>query len=1099
MKKTLMVVIAVVLGSSVARAATCTWSGAGDGTTWSDGANWGGTAPAAGDTATFNGNVTFNGDVVLPGNLTISVASGKTVTINGVVSGTGNLTKTGAGSLKLLNAANTFNGATTLSAGNLYYMTIANVGEASSLGQPTTVANGTVTISGGNFYAVTRSTVTAMETDRTIHMTGGTFYVGEIKGTDANITITLKGPYTGTRLSVRGVGNLRIESYLGTSVTWIGRTDGGTVEFLNPTNRTTASLGISDGIIRVAGLGKPSALGSGSKVTMGQTAYSTIGRLFYNGTTNAVCNRELAFSAFTNSTMSYVNLATSGGRVRNETPGTCVTLTGPISLSMPDMSRYPAATAYIWIEGPGDGVVTSDIAGRARLSHEQGGIWSYKGNYTATGIISVSSNCRFELDGTVSAEKDSTLNNKLQVNSGGTLAGTGTIHGASAVYSGGTLAAGATNRCGTLTFGSNPLTFSNGSQLLFKVGAETNDRIVVGGDVVMSGSATTTVTLVPFGCEAIPAGSYTLMTWNATPGGKFVLADGAPEEARLVADARGLRLVVASAADTLVWKGDGAANAWDFSAANWLAGGEAVPFTDGAFVLFDDSGSSDPAVAFGTDVAPLSVTVNATSNYTFAGEHGLFGDVGLTKKGRGVLTLANRNAYTGATVVEEGALVVRGALDDTSIETAYGAVFTNASTGVIGGNASLYLRYGNHYLAGDNTFTGDVTFDSRGNSSAGNCTLFILSSNALGRAKHLLQFSHGSALDKNSHIYLDGATVIRGVTLVYGKEGANRNYLQKPSNSSTAGWYGDIVDAKTGPGNPAAGYVAADSGTFILGDPAGTNEIRTAGSLTLRGGGTIHCYSRINRPGMGVNRDDPGTVILYNTNNVFSTLQTSQGEFRPAVAGAIPTNALVTVGKAGTSASISRFNLNGIDVTVAGLAENNPEAQYAPNKRYVSSTAPATLTVNGAVNRAWGSSHSWIEGSLSLVKAGTHTWTLNGTNTYTGATMVQAGTLTLNSAKALGGTTNVVLTGGTIVAKASGAFNADGTFTVPDPANGTLSLADGTTQTVEYLVVNGVVQPSGTYSKAEADANPRLAFLVRGTGSGTLLVRKGSGCTIIFR
>ena len=186
-------------------------------------------------------------------------------------------------------------------------------------------------------------------------------------------------------------------------------------------------------------------------------------------------------------------------------------------------------------------------------------------------------------------------------------------------------------------------------------------------------------------------------------------------------------------------------------------------------------------------------------------------------------------------------------------------------------------------------------------------------------------------------------------------------------------------------------------------------------------------------------------------------------------------------------------------MTVAGLAENNPEAQYAPNKRYVSSTAPATLTVNGAVNRAWGSSHSWIEGSLSLVKAGAHTWTLNGTNTYTGATTVQAGSLVLNSAMALGGSTNVVLTGGTIAANASGAFNADGTLTVPDPANGTLSLADGTTQTVEYLVVNGVVQPSGTYSKAKAGSNPRLAFLARGTGSGTLLVRKGSGCTIVIR
>ena len=92
------------------------------------------------------------------------MASGKTVTLNGVVSGTGNLTKAGAGNLKLLNAANTYDGATTLSAGNLYYMTIANVGEASSLGQPTTAANGTVTISGGNFYAVTRWRRTARST-----------------------------------------------------------------------------------------------------------------------------------------------------------------------------------------------------------------------------------------------------------------------------------------------------------------------------------------------------------------------------------------------------------------------------------------------------------------------------------------------------------------------------------------------------------------------------------------------------------------------------------------------------------------------------------------------------------------------------------------------------------------------------------------------------------------------------------------------------------------------------------------------------------------------------------------------------------------------
>jgi hypothetical protein len=133
------------------------------------------------------------------------------------------------------------------------------------------------------------------------------------------------------------------------------------------------------------------------------------------------------------------------------------------------------------------------------------------------------------------------------------------------------------------------------------------------------------------------------------------------------------------------------------------------------------------------------------------------------------------------------------------------------------------------------------------------------------------------------------------------------------------------------------------------------------------------------------------------------------------------------------------------------------------------------------------------------VKAGSHNFTLNGANTYTGATLMQAGTLTLNSANALGGTTNVVLTGGTIAANASGALNANGTITVPDPANGTLSLADGTTQTVEWLVINGHPQPAGVYSKAKAGTESRLAFFARGTGTGTLLVRKGAGAVLILR
>ena len=1099
MKKSVCLAVAVAcLGVS---AATRTWSGAGDGTTWADAANWGGTAPAAGDTAAFNTTVTFAGDVVLPGNLTVSVASGMTVTLNGVVSGTGNLTKTGAGNLRLVNAANTYDGSTTVSAGSLYYTSLAKIGEASSLGRPTSAANAAITLAGANLYMIDQSNK-AYETDRPVSMDSSSyFYVGTLTSTggqSASSTITLTGPFAGMP-RIRGRGTLAIRSHLGSAITGdITRTDAGTTELLNPTNSSTRNVLISDGVVRVADLGKPGPLAAGSSIYMGQNNYSTTGTLAYNGTTNAVCDRQLHIYAFTNSTMWTANA--HGGRLRNETAGTCITFTGTVVQHLSQPTKYTRATPFLYIDGAGDGVLASDLGGRLSLTKNGAGTWTYAGRDAGLGMVRVYSG-RFNLDGTITDDADNELSWKVQVsNAGSTLGGTGVVQSAACIQNGAILAAGTTNRCGTLTFGPGLLTLQDGAKLLFKVGAETNDRVVVGGSFAQGTSVS--VTIQPFGIETIPDGTYTLMTWSGMPSGAFTLTDGAGAQAgmRLSADATGLRLHVSTAARALTWKGDGAANAWDFTAENWLAGGAPTAFADGDAVTFDDTGSADPAVAFGADVAPIDVTVNATSNYTFSGAYGLAGGTTLTKKGTGVLTLANKNAHTGLTFVEEGALVVSGSLDGSSVVTAYGACFTNTATGTIGGDAALYLHYGNHRLQGNNTFAGDVTFDTRGDTSAPNCFLYLNGSNALGRAENLTFFSHSGSLDKNGIIYLEGSTVIRGVTLVYGTGAGNRAYLKKPNNNLTVGWYGDIVDADAS-GSKMWGLVQSDGGTglFILGDPSGTNEVRTTGSFWIRGGGTVHCYSRINRPGLQLHRDDAGTAILFNTNNAFGYMSIGQGTYRVGAAGAMPTNAYVTVGKTGTTASTARFDLNGFDVTLTGLGETEINATSGPNKRYVSSTAPATLTLNGETDRAWGSFHSRIDGALTLVKAGSHNFTLNGTNTYTGATFMQAGTLTLNSAKALGGTTNVVLTGGTIAANASGALNANGTLTVPNPAQGTLSLADGTEQTVDWLFVNGHPMPSGRYTKAGAGTDARLAFLARSTGGGTLFVRKGSGSTIVIR
>ena len=102
-------------------AATRTWTGGGDGTTWTDPDNWGGVAPADGDTATFSvaDTLTCGSNIEFSGNITIKVSSG-TVILAGVVSGSGGITKSGSGTLYLANRANTYDGLMTVSAGALY-------------------------------------------------------------------------------------------------------------------------------------------------------------------------------------------------------------------------------------------------------------------------------------------------------------------------------------------------------------------------------------------------------------------------------------------------------------------------------------------------------------------------------------------------------------------------------------------------------------------------------------------------------------------------------------------------------------------------------------------------------------------------------------------------------------------------------------------------------------------------------------------------------------------------------------------------------------------------------------------------------------------
>ena len=174
---------APTLTFSAATAASSTWTG-GDGN-WTDTANWAGTTMAQGiaQAATINGgtavNITMDANRsvgslsfsgadhtissgsgklalnVTSGAPTISVETGRTATISATVVGVDGLTKSSAGALTL-SGANTYTGATTISAGSLQLGNGGTTGSLSSASASAITNNGNLTINRSN--AVTQGT-----------------------------------------------------------------------------------------------------------------------------------------------------------------------------------------------------------------------------------------------------------------------------------------------------------------------------------------------------------------------------------------------------------------------------------------------------------------------------------------------------------------------------------------------------------------------------------------------------------------------------------------------------------------------------------------------------------------------------------------------------------------------------------------------------------------------------------------------------------------------------------------------------------------------------------------------------------------------------
>lgn len=122
-----------------------------------------------------SGQNRWAGPVQLNGAVTLTGGNGAYATLLGPISGSGPLNKTGSGSTVTIGATNnTFTGATLIGAGTLVVSNLANVGEASSLGQPGNAADGTIKLGSTSNTGTLTYYGNGVTTDRILDMAGTT-------------------------------------------------------------------------------------------------------------------------------------------------------------------------------------------------------------------------------------------------------------------------------------------------------------------------------------------------------------------------------------------------------------------------------------------------------------------------------------------------------------------------------------------------------------------------------------------------------------------------------------------------------------------------------------------------------------------------------------------------------------------------------------------------------------------------------------------------------------------------------------------------------------------------------------------------------------
>ncbi|EBN6298366.1 autotransporter-associated beta strand repeat-containing protein [Salmonella enterica] len=471
------------------------------------------------------------------------------------------------------------------------------------------------------------------------------------------------------------------------------------------------------------------------------------------------------------------------------------------------------------------------------------------------------------------------------------------------------------------------------------------------------------------------------------------------------------------------------------TALTWYADrDDAVTDAHGTFNLTNADGS----FAVNTVLENVDATLDPDSATGWDG-------TSLIKQGAGTLILNAENTYTGGTTISGGTLVATNVdalgsgdvTDDATLELNTGGTFDNAISGsgqvVKSGDKMLTLSGANSYSGGtlisDGTLvasnvealgTGDVTNDA------------VLELNTGGDFDNAISGSGLVVKSGDETLTLSGSNTYTGGTLISGG-------TLVASNVEALG-SGDVTNNAVLELNTGGDFTNNISGSGQV-VKSGDETLTLSGANSYTGGTTISGGTLIasNVEALGTGDVTDNAVLELNTG----------GDFDNAISGS------GQVEKSGDDVlTLSGANSysGGTLISDGTLVATNVEALGSGD---VTNNAVLELNTGGTFDNA-------ISGSGQVVKSGDETLTLSGSNTYTGGTTINDGTLIATSVDALGSgdvTDNAVLelnTGGDFDNAISGSGqvvkSGDETLTL----SGTNSYTDGTLISDGTLVASNV-------------------------------------------